>query len=330
MAGRTIVFTTFPGIQPLDLTGPHEVFATASRVVEGLGRNEPGYELVIAATASGPVVAESGMAIYAPHALSDISEPIHTLVIPGGDGAVDASHPELVAWLGQHAAGAQRVATICTGTFLAAAAGLCDHKRVTTHWSRAGELAQQYPNITVDPDPIYIFDDGLWTSAGVTAGIDLALALVEHDLGPEVARIVARYLVVYLHRPGGQSQFAAPVWSKSAEAAPIRLACEIIHDELAGDLSVDALAERVGLSSRHFTRRFRSEIGEPVGRHIERLRVEAARQILETDSVGLEAVAARCGFGTTETLRRAFHRRLEISPDAYRRQFSSSSQTSSS
>ncbi len=323
MADRRIVFTAFPGIQPLDLVGPHEVFASAVRVLEGLGRNEPGYELCIAATSAGPVATESGMTLHATHALAELTDPIHTLIIPGGDGAVEDDQPELVAWLAESGRRAERVATVCTGTFLAAAAGICDGKRVTTHWSRAGVLAQRYPNVDVDPDPIYIYDDGLWTSAGVTAGIDIALALVEHDLGPEVARIVARYLVVYLHRPGGQSQFATPVWSKSAEAAPIRLACEIIHDELGGDLSVDALAQRVGLSSRHFTRRFRAEIGEPVGRHIERLRVEAARQVLETESVGLSSVASRCGFGTAETLRRAFHRRLGISPDAYRRQFTS-------
>lgn len=324
MSDRRVAFALYPGFQPLDLTGPFEVFATANHVLDFFERDEPRYELIIAAEAAGPVRAESGMTLYADAAFDAVSGPLHTLVIPGGMGARD-DNPSLVEWLRQIAPDAGRVATVCTGTFLAAAAGLCDGRRVTTHWMWAGALAESYPDTTVDPDPIYINDGTLWTSAGVTSGIDLALALVEEDCGAEVARNVARLLVVYLHRPGGQSQFAAPVWSKPAEGEPIRDACDIMHAELDGDLSVDALAARVGMSSRHFSRCFRSEIGETVARHVERLRVEAARQILEKETVGMDVVARRCGFGTAETLRRAFHRRLATSPDAYRRQFRSAS-----
>ena len=328
MTDRRVVFTLYPDLQPLDLTGPFEVFATANHILDHLQRDDPRYELVLAAQEAGPVRSESGMTLHADVAFADIASdtPIHTIVIPGGLGARDVEDA-FVDWLRDVAPAAQRIATVCTGTFPAAAAGLCDGRRVTTHWMWAGSLAEQYPDTTVDPDPIYIDDDNLWTSAGVTSGIDLALALVEHDCGAEVARHIARMLVVYLHRPGGQSQFAAPVWSKPAEGAPIKDACDIIHNELDGDLSVDALAARVGMSSRHFSRCFRSEVGETVARHVERLRVEAARQILERESVGMDAVALRCGFGTSETLRRAFHRRLDISPDAYRRQSRSTSRT---
>lgn len=328
MATRTVVIPMFTGIQPLDLTGPHEVLAGANEALDALNRTEPRYKLITAALEPGPVDSESGLKLYAEIALADVKvserKPIHTLLIPGGEG-VHRANPELVKQIERLGSAANRIATVCTGTFLAAAAGFCDGKRVTTHWTRAGQLADEFPALTVDPDPIFIHDGSLWTSAGVTSGIDLALALVEHDCGSEIARIVARYMVVYLQRPGGQSQFAAPVWSKAAEGAPIREACDIIHAELGGDLSVDTLAGRVGLSSRHFTRKFRSEIGEPVGKHVERLRVEAARQVLETEQVGLDAVAKRCGFGSAETLRRAFHRRLGCSPNDYRRQFARTS-----
>lgn len=323
-----VVITLHPGFQPLDVTGPHEVFNAANEVMDELGRSGPRYRLMRAAAEAGPVTGESGLQMVAEHSFADISgsvtrrSPIHTLVIPGGSVAPADDPPDVVAWLATDPP-VQRLATVCTGTFIAAAAGLLEGRRVTTHWARAGELAKRHPDLSVDPDPIYINVDHIWTAAGVTAGIDLALALVEQDCGAEVARWVAQYLVVYLHRPGGQSQFSAPVWTRPAEGAPIRNACDIIHAELDADLSVEALADRVNLSSRHFARRFRSEVGEPVAKHVERQRVEAARQILETEDVGLGVVAKRCGFGSAETLRRAFHRRLEISPDAYRRQFSS-------
>lgn len=324
MTERLVVTTLFPGVQSLDAVGPFEVLHAANRVLDAQKLPAPRYKLVLAAVESGPVRSESGLGMVADRALRNVRGPIDTLLIPGGDGAQE-DHPELVTWIAKNSGRAERIATVCTGTFLAAKAGLLNDKTVTTHWSRAGQLATEHPSAVVDPDPIYIQDGKVWSSAGVTSGIDLALALVETDCGPHVARVVARYLVVYLHRPGGQSQFAAPVWSKAAEGQPIKTACEIIHRELDGDLSATALAARVGLSPRHFTRRFRAEIGEPVGRHVERFRVEAARQILETESVGLDDVARRCGFGTAETLRRSFHRRLSISPAAYRRQFSSAS-----
>ncbi|MGI9601169.1 MAG: GlxA family transcriptional regulator, partial [Acidimicrobiales bacterium] len=247
--------------------------------------------------------------------------PIDTIVVPGGDGSRDPLVVEPVsAWLAGAAHRTRRVATVCSGVFFAAEAGLCDGRRVTTHWQRAEALARAYPRVEVDADPIYIHDGNLWTSAGVTAGIDLCLALVADDCGPEVAQWVARVLVVPLHRAGGQTQFAAPVWAEPAASDPIREACGLVHGDPAADHSVARLADRVGLSERHFTRRFRVEVGQTPGRYVEAIRIDAARQLLEVEPVGLSEIARRCGFGTTETLRRSFHRRLGVSPDHYRRQ----------
>ncbi len=321
---RSVAIVCFPGIQPLDVAGPHEVLAGANQANDHLNGTGPIYDIELLAAEPGPVSGESGLTIVAPNGLPT-DRRWDTILVPGGEGsrpARGAASPDdpLVRWLAEHGPLARRVATVCTGTFLAAAAGLCQGRRVTTHWNNAAELAAAHPECTVDPDPIYVRDGDLWTSAGVTAGIDLALALVEQDCGSAVAQLVARHLVVYLRRPGGQSQFASAVWAEPTELAPIRAACDAIHHSPADDLSVDALAHRVGLSARHLTRLFQAELGEPPARYVERVRVEAARTILERESVCLDQVAERCGFGTAETLRRAFHRRLGISPAAYRRQ----------
>ena len=322
MAIHRVVVPLYRGIQPLDVVGPHEVLVGANQAADHLGRRGPRYAVELVATAAGPVPGESGLALHA-GPLPDPALPADTLLVPGGDAArsTAADDHRLVAWIRTAAGHSRRVATVCSGTFLAAAAGLCDGRRVTTHWSRAGQLATDCPAATVEPDAIYLRDGDLWTSAGVTAGIDLALALVEEDLGADVAQLVARHLVVPLRRAGGQSQFAAPVWSDPPLPGPIRQAKERIHADPGGDLTVPALAAAVGLSPRHFTRLFRLQVGEPPARYVERIRVEAARQVLEAERTGLDDVARRCGFGTAETLRRSFHRRLGVSPDAYRRRF---------
>lgn len=321
---RSVAIACYPGIQPLDVAGPHEVLAGANQANEHLNGTGAVYDIELMAAEPGPVASESGLTIVAPVGL-DATRTHDTILIPGGEGSRPSTGPAdpddpLIRWLAVAGPRARRVAAVCTGTFLVAAAGLCRGRRVTTHWANAAELAAAYPDLLVDPDPIYVCDGDLWTSAGVTAGIDLALALVEDDCGSSVAQLVARHLVVYLRRPGGQSQFASAVWAEPTELAPIREACDVIHHSPAADLSVDALADQVGLSARHLTRLFQAELGEPPARYVERVRVEAARTILERESVGLDQVAIRCGFGTAETLRRAFHRRLGISPAAYRRQ----------
>jgi transcriptional regulator GlxA family with amidase domain len=234
-----------------------------------------------------------------------------------------------MSWIAAAAPGCRRVATVCTGAFLAAAAGLLDGRRVTTHWASADRLATEFPDLVVDPDPIYIRDGAVWTSAGVTAGIDLALALVEEDHGSEVAQTVARWLVMFLHRPGGQTQFASPVWVPRAERSAVRAVQGLIERTPGDDHRLPVLAAAAAMSVRHFARVFRQEVGETPGRFVERVRLEAARGELETTDATLEAVARRCGFGTAETLRRVFQRRLAVSPDSYRRRFRMSDQSRS-
>jgi transcriptional regulator GlxA family with amidase domain len=213
------------------------------------------------------------------------------------------------------------VSSVCTGAFLLAAAGLLDGRRATTHWAWCGELARQHPGVEVDPRPIFVRDDELWTSAGVTAGIDLALAMVEDDLGPDVARQVARWLVVFVQRPGGQAQFSAHLESVPATRAPLRELQSWIAGHLDEDLRVETLASRAAMSTRNFARAFRRETGTTPAAYVEAIRVEAARQRLERSPEPVEQVAARTGFGTPETMRRAFARRVGIPPAEYRARF---------
>ena len=211
--------------------------------------------------------------------------------------------------------------SVCTGAFLGAEAGLLDGRRVTTHWASAERLHTEFPSVLVDADPIYVRDGKYWTSAGVTAGIDLALALVQEDLGVEVAQTVARWLVMFLHRPGGQTQFASPVWVRRAERSTVRAVQSLVEAAPGGDHRVPTLAAAAAMSVRHFTRVFTDEVGETPGRFVERVRLEAARVELETSNDTLDVIAARCGFGTAESLRRVTQRRLGVAPDSYRRRF---------
>lgn len=320
MRERHVVIVAFDGLQPLDAVGPHEVFAGAARAAAALGR-AGGYRLTVASRYGGPVRAESGLELgTAP--LPDATEGIDTLVLAGGTGADAAADDEaLVTWIAGTAPRCRRVATVCSGAFLGAAAGLLEGRRVTTHWARAGQLREAYPGLTVDPDPIYIRDGKYWSSAGVTAGIDLSLALVQEDLGVDVAQTVARWLVMFLHRPGGQTQFASPVWVPRAERSTVRAVQTLVEAAPGGDHSVGALAAAAAMSLRHFSRVFTAEVGETPSRFVERTRLEAARRELETTGDTLDVVAARCGLGSAETLRRVFHRHLGTSPDAYRRRF---------
>ena len=313
----------YPGIQPLDLVGPHEVFVGANRWCAARG-DEPPYEieLVGGVDRGTAVVAESGLAIVPSAALTTASTRPHTLLIPGGDGIDAVCADEVVRdWTARQAAVADRVVSVCSGALLLATAGLLDGRRATTHWRRADQLRREHPRVAVEVDPIFVRDGDVWTSAGVTAGIDLALALVEDDLGARVAQTIAQQLVLFLRRPGGQSQFAAPVWSASSDHDGVRRAQALIHEDPAADLPVRRLAESAGMSERHFTRMFTDQVGCPPGRYVERVRVEAARRVLETGDDGLAAVARRCGFGTAETFRRAFLRQVGVTPGAYRQRF---------
>lgn len=321
---RRIVIPLYPGVQPLDVVGPREVFRGANEWLDANDSRGERYEIIMATIDGASVRSESAMTMVPDASLTSTCEAdatmIDTVLVPGGVSTrLPGIAADVIEWL--RSVECKRLTSVCTGTFLLAAAGRCVGRRVTTHWAWAAELAQQHPDVEVDLDAIWIRDGALWTSAGVTAGIDLALAMVEEDCGAEVAQQVARYLVVPVRRSGGQTQFSAPVWSDPPESEPIRAACDLIHHSPSADLSVDAIARTVGLSSRHFTRRFRSEVGESPARYVERIRIEAARHLLETERVGLEGIARQTGFPSAEVLRRAFHRQLGVSPASYRRQF---------
>jgi transcriptional regulator GlxA family with amidase domain len=252
----------------------------------------------------------------------ELRGPIDTLIVAGGFGVYDAVEDGgLIRWIRSAAKRSRRVTSVCSGSFLLARAGLLEGKRATTHWSSCAELARRHPEVEVDPNPIFVHDGDVWTSAGVTSGMDLALALVEDDLGREVALEVARWLVLFLQRPGGQAQFSSHLQSQLAERMPLRELQGWIADNLDGDLRVEALAERAAMSPRNFARAFRREVGMTPAAYVTELRVESARQRLEGGSEPIENVAASCGFGTPETMRRAFARRMGVPPADYRARF---------
>jgi transcriptional regulator GlxA family with amidase domain len=319
---RSVVILGYPGVQALDLVGPFDVFTGATMNLAAKNRAGDGYDVTIASVDGRQVTTGTGLTLVAQR-LPDPHDAVDTVVLPGGWG-LDAAraNPGVVDWVRAVSGTARRVVSVCTGAFLAAEAGLLDGCRATTHWAFADELARQFPSVTVDPDPIFVQSSpSVWTAAGVTAGIDLALSLVEEDHGTEVAQTVARYLVLYLRRPGGQSQFAAPVWMPRAKRAPIREVQEAIETEPGAVHSISELARRAAMSPRHFTRLFTDEVGEAPGAYVERIRTEAARRQLEETDDTVTAIAARCGFGSAETLRRNFVRRMGISPDQYRKAF---------
>jgi transcriptional regulator GlxA family with amidase domain len=248
--------------------------------------------------------------------------PLDTLIVAGGDGARGAlADRALVRFVARAGERARRVCSVCTGAFVLAEAGLLSGRRATTHWASCAALAERHPDVLVQADPIFVRDGNVATSAGVTAGMDLALALVEEDLGPDVAREVARWLVLFLKRPGGQSQFSVPLSGPAASRPALRELQDWIPLHLDEDLSVEALARRALMSPRNFARAFRRELGTTPAAYVERLRVERARALLQSGEAPTKAVAAACGFANVETLRRAFQRRVGTSPAAYRQRF---------
>ncbi|MEV4354799.1 GlxA family transcriptional regulator [Nonomuraea sp. NPDC051941] len=315
---RRVLMVVFPGFQLLDLAGPSDVFATAALLAP-----QDGYQVEVAAVRAGPVPSGNGIAVTA-RALGEVTGPVDTLMVVGGMSVPEQlGDRELVEAVARLAAGARRVASVCNGAFLLAEAGLLDHRRATTHWLAAGELDARYACVEVDADPLYIEDGNVWTSAGVLSGVDLALALVARDHGHALARDVARGLVVYLHRPGGQSQFSTPMRAMTPRSEPLRELQAYIDANPAADLSVPALADRVGMSERHFSRVFTEQTGLSPGRYVERSRAEAARRLLEVTAHPLDRVARESGLGTPETLYRVFRRHWRISPGDHRRRFRS-------
>jgi transcriptional regulator GlxA family with amidase domain len=318
---RTVLIVLFDGVQALDVTGPLEVFAAAR---DHHGR--PAYQVRTGSLGGTQVVTTSGLAIIPGGDLRDHGQagPPDLLIVPGGEGARRRDQ-DLVAWLRAHAPQPERVASVCTGAFLLAEAGLLDGMRVTTHWSRCAALRDQYPAIDVDPDPIFIKDGDVATSAGVTAGIDLALALIEDDLGRDAALAIAKGLVMFLRRPGGQAQFSAHLAAQSVSRQPLREVQQWIAEHPEKDLSVSALAQRANLSERQFARAFAAEAGVTPGRYVDQVRIEAARRRIEDTADGIEETARACGYGTPEAMRRAFIAALGVSPAEYRRRFCAAS-----
>jgi transcriptional regulator GlxA family with amidase domain len=316
---RAIEVLTFPAVQLLDVTGPVQVFATANDLVAGAG-GAPPYRLKLVTQGEEGVTSSAGVALSA-SPLSQANEALDTLLVAGGQGVeAAAANPILLDWVRQRAAQARRVASVCTGAFLLAAAGILDGRRVVTHWKDCARLAQRFPAVRVEPDPIFVCDGPVWTSAGVTAGIDLALALVEEDLGRSVALAVARYLVVFLKRPGGQAQFSATLALQAAEDKFGALH-NWINGHLGDDLSISVLADQAGMSERSFSRHYAEATGQTPVRAIERLRLEAARRLLSESRTPIKRIAQRCGFGSEETMRRSFQRRLAVTPQDYRSRF---------
>ncbi len=314
---RAIEILVFDGVQLLDLAGPLQVFATANYLSDAVA---PLYATKVVARAAASVTASAGLtSLTAP--LSEPGTPLHTLLVAGGPGVDAASRDEmLVRWIGQRAKQADRVASVCTGAFLLAETGLLDHRRAVTHWKRCAELARRFPAVTVEADPIFVQDGTVWTSAGVTAGIDLALAFVEADAGRALALAVARHLVVYLKRPGGQSQFSAALMLQSGEDA-FAASHRFIEANLDRDLSVAVLAADAGMSERSFARHYKAKTGMTPANAVERLRVDAARRLLCETTWPVKRIASRCGFGAEETMRRGFLRHLAINPQDCRRRF---------
>ncbi|WLH21779.1 DJ-1/PfpI family protein [Pseudomonas sp. FP215] len=317
---KIIHVLAFENVQVLDVTGPLQVFASANDLARQRGLSLP-YAVNVIATQAGPVMTSAGLALLA-EALPAIEQPCDTLVIAGGWGVYGvAEDPALVQWVRDKSRHTRRMASVCTGAFLLAASGLLDGCRVATHWTRCEELARKFPALTVEANPIFIQQGAMWTSAGVTAGIDLCLALVEEDLGRAIALEVARHLVVFLKRPGGQSQFSVTLSLQKSDSRFAELHAWIA-DNLTLELSIATLAAQAGMSERSFVRHYRTETGQTPARAVELIRVENARRQLADSTTSIKRIAMQCGFGCEETLRRSFLRALSVTPQAYRERFS--------
>jgi transcriptional regulator GlxA family with amidase domain len=316
---RRVAIIALPRSQSLDVAGPFEVFAGAN---EAPGRRGPEYEVMIAGVDRRPLRCGSGLLLVPHLAVAELPRTVDTLIIAGGEGARHATDfPEVVKAVKRMASRARRVASVCTGSFVLARAGLLDGRRATTHWAFCDALATAHPRVSVERDPIYVRDGQIWTSAGVTAGIDLALALVEEDLGREIALRLARYLVMFVRRAGGQSQFSPVLAAQAAQRTPIRALQSWIEEHPAERLDLPTMAGRAAMSVRHFARVFRAEVGTSPATYVEGIRLDTARRLLETTTLPVEQVARSAGFGTPESLRRALGRGVGLSPREYRARF---------
>jgi transcriptional regulator GlxA family with amidase domain len=309
---RTVVITGPPPVQILDVTGPLEVFSQV-----------PGYEVVLGSPDGNTELRTNrGISLTGAKPLAEIDGPIDTLMIVGGPGAESGQYDEtFLAWTTRAAERSRRVASICTGAFTLAAAGLLDGKKVVTHWDFCDRLAREFPDVMVRPNPIYLRDGSIYTSAGITAGIDLTLALVEEDHGHKVALDVARRLVMFLVRPGGQAQYSHMLSHQAVTSKPLRELQVWMMENLRENLTVDRLAERIGMSPRHFTRTCLRETKMNPGQFVDRMRVEAAQQMIDSSAMGLKEIADASGFQNADSMRRTFLRILGVTAGEYSRRF---------
>ncbi len=314
----------YPGVQILDVMGPLEVFSRTSRWLKDNGkRADDAYVVEIIGIERGPFRASSGLRVYADRGIAEVRGGIDTLMIAGGAGVERyRSNPALRRFIRRQAGRVRRLASICTGAYLLAEAGLLEGRRATTHWAFCEDLARRYPTVQVQPDTIFVQEGSVYTSAGVTAGMDLALALVEEDHGRDVALAVARALVMFLRRPGGQAQFSAQLSAQLAEHEPLRDVQTYVLEHPADDLSVSVLARRAAMSPRNFARLFAREVGTTPAKFVTSVRVETARRLLEETSGGLDEIGRASGLGNPESMRRAFLSLVGVPPGQYRERFS--------
>jgi transcriptional regulator GlxA family with amidase domain len=313
---RRIVLTGAPPVRMLDITGPLEVFASFSD-----------YKIDIVTPENSSVLHTSqGFPIAGATALRDVTGTIDTLLVVGGPGSENGSYDtRFVEWIAETSKQVRRLGSICTGAFLLAAAGLLDGRQAVTHWAFCDRLAKEFPSVKVQPDPIFLRDGNTYTSAGITAGIDLALAMVEEDHGHKAALLIARMLVMFLVRPGGQSQFSNTLLRQSGASQPLRELQVWILDHLREHLTVERLADQIGMSTRHFARICQQQLGMGPGELVDRLRLEAARELIESSNLGLKEVADACGFQSADAMRRVFLRLLGITAGDYSSRFKRSS-----
>jgi transcriptional regulator GlxA family with amidase domain len=319
---KLVVIIAMPGTMSLDIAGPSDVFHNANRVILQRMGFSP-YKIILASPDdTTSVKIGSGITIKCDENVFNIKNKIDTLIIAGFPAADSIeSRRDLIQWLKESANNTRRIASICRGAFLMAEAGFLNNKRATTHWNFCDDLQKNYPQVQVDPDPIFIGDGKFYTSAGVSSGIDLTLALLEEDFGREIALNVARNLVLYLRRPGNQSQFSIVLAQQETSKEPLRHLQKWLLDHLDKNLTVETLAEQCSMSPRNFARVFQKEMKMTPGKYLEKLRVETARRRLEETNLGLDQIARECGLGSADTLRRIFLRQLKITPNQYRRSF---------
>lgn len=321
---KHIVLLTPPKTSILDVAGPLEVFQkTADYLNANPNKTTQNYQVHAISTEPEKLIeTSSGLPIVCEGDLTTVDYKVDTLLVTGLVNAhINTINPFAMDWLKKNWKKIRRVGSVCAGAFVLAKAGILDGRRATTHWERCAVLAQQYPSIKVDPDPIFIKDGPVYTSAGISAGMDLALAMVEEDFGREIALFIARRLVLYLKRPGNQSQFSVALTYQSADHKPIKTAQEWMAEHFNENITVDQLAEKASMSPRNFSRVFLKETGITPGKYIEKLRLEAARRRLEESNLTLEEISYQCGLGSADTMRRIFLRHFKTAPSDYRRSF---------